>query len=85
MHSSEQLFILQSLYWQAFQTILLKFSIIKGFVRLKQLVVSSVVTSTFATILARQGLGNILKVWEMEEKNFVGIEKRLNLSSYKTL
>jgi len=64
----------------------LKHNAVKVFVRLKQPVVHFLKKNDFAEILARQGFGDFLKKIKLREKNFVAIEKHLNLSSLqKTL
>jgi hypothetical protein len=63
----------------------LKYNTVKVFVRLKQSVVGFP-KNDFVVILARQGFGDFSKKVKLEEKNFVAIEKHLNLSSLqKTL
>jgi len=62
----------------------LKLSTIKAFVQLKQLTFSFREKS-FCYNPCQIRLRSFSKREKMKEKNFVGIENRLNLSSYKTL
>ena len=53
----------------------------QGFCEIKTTGRSLSKKNDFAEILARQGFGDFLKKIKLREKNFVAIEKHLNLSS----